>query len=129
MSDLTDRLRALSRMEHSDHTIGNEAADEIDRLSAENMRLKTSWSTMAKVGSETADLNDKLAAERDHAVEQAAKNADEVLALRERVAVLENALERITRHFTKAPSTLADTEMRGMAHRVLMARAALKGEA
>ena len=35
MDDLTQRLRALSRMEHSDHTIGDEAADEIERLRAE----------------------------------------------------------------------------------------------
>ena len=32
---------------------------------------------------EAADLIDKLRAERDHAVEQAAQNADEVLRLRE----------------------------------------------
>lgn len=29
MSDLIDRLRALSRMEHSDFSLGDEAADEI----------------------------------------------------------------------------------------------------
>ena len=44
---------------------------------------------------------------------------DENAALREQVRALREALEQITRHFTKAQSTLADTEMRGMAHRVL----------
>ena len=32
MSDLTNRLRALSRYEHSDYSIGKEAADVIDGL-------------------------------------------------------------------------------------------------
>jgi hypothetical protein len=81
MSDLTDRLREeycnclpaykdrgmVDPQCESCQTLPEriEAADEIDRLTAECERLKTSWSTMARVGSETADLNDKLAAERD----------------------------------------------------------------
>jgi|APSaa5957512535_1039671.scaffolds.fasta_scaffold06757_3 hypothetical protein len=32
MSSLIDRLSALARMEHSDFSIGDEAADEIRRL-------------------------------------------------------------------------------------------------
>lgn len=32
MTDLTKRLRALSRHEHDDLSIGDEAADEIERL-------------------------------------------------------------------------------------------------
>ena len=32
MSELIERLRALSRFEHSDCTIGDEAADEIEQL-------------------------------------------------------------------------------------------------
>lgn len=32
MSDLIQRLRALARCEHSDFSIGEEAADEIERL-------------------------------------------------------------------------------------------------
>jgi hypothetical protein len=32
MSDLIERLRALSRHEHDDLSIGSEAADEIERL-------------------------------------------------------------------------------------------------
>ncbi len=39
--DLEKRLRGLSRGEHSDHTIGEEAADELARLRAENARLHT----------------------------------------------------------------------------------------
>ena len=35
MIDLLDRLRALSRMEHSDFTIGDEAADELERMALE----------------------------------------------------------------------------------------------
>lgn len=34
MTDLTKRLRALSRHEHDDLSIGGEAADEIERLRA-----------------------------------------------------------------------------------------------
>ena len=34
MTDLISRLRALSRHEHDDLTIGDEAADEIERLRA-----------------------------------------------------------------------------------------------
>lgn len=32
MTDIVDRLRALSRCEHDDLSIGDEAADEIERL-------------------------------------------------------------------------------------------------
>lgn len=35
MTDLTKRLRALSRHKHDDLSIGDEAADEIERLRAE----------------------------------------------------------------------------------------------
>ena len=38
---LIHRLRALSRHEHSDTTIGDEAADEIERLQAEGDRQQT----------------------------------------------------------------------------------------
>ena len=34
MSDLVERLRALSRYEHSDFSVGNEAADTIESLQA-----------------------------------------------------------------------------------------------
>lgn len=34
MSDLIERLRALARSEHSDFSIGDESADEIERLTA-----------------------------------------------------------------------------------------------
>jgi hypothetical protein len=45
---------------------------------------------------EAADLIDKLRAELDYAVEQAARNADEVLALRERVTHLEQLVTDAT---------------------------------
>jgi len=35
MSDLTERLRGLSKFVHDDFTIGDEAADEIERLTRE----------------------------------------------------------------------------------------------
>lgn len=35
MSDLVQRLRALAKHEHDDLTIGDEAADELDRLTRE----------------------------------------------------------------------------------------------
>lgn len=38
MDDLIDRLRALSRHEHSDYSIGDEAATEIEALRAEVSR-------------------------------------------------------------------------------------------
>lgn len=41
----------------------DKAADAIEALAAECVRLKTSWSTMVQVSNQTADLNDKLAAE------------------------------------------------------------------
>jgi hypothetical protein len=60
MSDLTDRLRGLYVQKGTNYV--QEAADEIERLQVEY----------------------------DHAVEQAAKNADEVLALREQLALAES---------------------------------------
>lgn len=40
MTDLTDRARALSRHEHDDASIGDECADEIERLTAERDALR-----------------------------------------------------------------------------------------
>lgn len=40
MDDITVRLRALSRHEHDDLSIGDEAADYIAALRAENERLQ-----------------------------------------------------------------------------------------
>lgn len=53
-------------------------------LQAEIKRLKTSWSTMAKVAKQTADLNDSLALERDQAIAQSKVPAGEVVAWRYR---------------------------------------------
>lgn len=52
MSDtqcLRDLLRALSKFEHSDVSIGDDAADEIERLSRENaeLRKKLEWQPIA----------------------------------------------------------------------------------
>lgn len=40
MPDVVDQLRALSRCEHDDHSIGDEAAVEIERLRGEISYLK-----------------------------------------------------------------------------------------
>jgi len=42
------------------------------------------------IGDEAADEIERLQVEYDHAVEQAAKNADEVLALREQLALADS---------------------------------------
>lgn len=38
--DLVANLRSLSRYEHADLSIADEAADEIERLRAENVKLR-----------------------------------------------------------------------------------------
>jgi hypothetical protein len=40
---LVDRLRALSRYEHDDASIGDEAADEIEKLTAERDHNLNEW--------------------------------------------------------------------------------------
>jgi hypothetical protein len=40
MSDLTERLRALARHEHSDLSVADEAADEIERLRRELLGMR-----------------------------------------------------------------------------------------
>lgn len=48
--DLVQRLRALAKCEHSDNTIGDEAADEIERLRAELADMRSdrdSWRDQA----------------------------------------------------------------------------------
>lgn len=40
MSDLIRNLRDLASMAHSDISVADEAADEIERLNAENARLR-----------------------------------------------------------------------------------------
>ena len=47
--DLVRRLRALSRLEHSDFTIGDEAADEIVRLTSEVERLQQDMRDAIKI--------------------------------------------------------------------------------
>ena len=41
MTDLIQRLRALSRHQHSDMTVGDEAADEIERLTGARDALRS----------------------------------------------------------------------------------------
>ncbi len=73
MSDLTDRLRGLYVANGTNYV--QEAADEIDKLRV----------TVKMLQDDKAALKVKY----DHAVEQAAKNCDEVLALREQLALAE----------------------------------------
>ena len=61
-SDLIQRLRALARCEHSDLSIGDEAADEIERLATSEADL-TQLRTLAKEHPELA------ASIRDGAIE------------------------------------------------------------
>jgi hypothetical protein len=53
------------------------ARQAIAPYQAEIERLKTSWSTMAKVAKETADTNDRLASERDEAIAQSKRVSTE----------------------------------------------------
>ena len=46
---------------------------KLEALQAEVARLRTSWGTMAQVSTQTADLNDRLAAERDAALARLAE--------------------------------------------------------
>ena len=63
MTDIVDRLRAMSRYEHSDLSIGDEAADEIERLraytaaavAAERERRAALCNGVASVCAETSD--------------------------------------------------------------------------
>ena len=128
MSDLTDRFAMSMYASRADRDEAMLA--EIDRLTAENERLRTSWSTMARAGSETADLNGKLTAERDR--------------LRERVAVLERLVmdakhtlsqARIWNGMGWAYNPLHPVHYTQMRERlsnecdaIYVARAALKGE-
>ena len=84
MKTLTKRLRE-SAAPLSDPDLNDEAADELDRFRTSLVRLKMQLDQQREY--HAAELADVIS-ERDHAVEQAAKNADEVLRLRE-------ALEKI----------------------------------
>lgn len=46
MSDLITRLRALSRAQHSDLSIGDEAADELQALQAKLTRIEAAINTV-----------------------------------------------------------------------------------
>jgi hypothetical protein len=46
MDDLVQRLRALSRYAHDDKSIGDEAADELERLRAELGVLRASTTSV-----------------------------------------------------------------------------------
>lgn len=76
MSDLIERLRALSRADHSDFSIGNEAADEIERL------------TSSGVGYSQQTV-DALSSERDRL--RAALTAAMEVVQRERTRIAYNA--------------------------------------
>lgn len=74
MSDIAERLRALTRYEHDDVTIGDEAAAEIERLCAE---LESTAATRV--------LHDKY---KSASCDDVARRADECIALRVEVAAL-----------------------------------------
>ena len=83
MTTLIERLRVRNMM------LCDEAADELEQLQTSLVRLKMRLDQQREY--HAAELAD-VVAERDHAVEQAATNADEVLALRaERDALREDA--------------------------------------
>ena len=63
------------------------------------------------------DYSDACNAALLNSMDEATKNV--LLQQEHTIMALGDALEQITRHFTKTPSTLADTEMRCMAHRAL----------
>jgi phosphoglycerate dehydrogenase-like enzyme len=48
MDSLVQRLRALSRVEHDDFTIGEEAADELERLQRENAELHAEFTRVSE---------------------------------------------------------------------------------
>ena len=47
VSTLTERLREMAAFKHDDLSLGSEAADEIDRLTAENARLRAALEGIA----------------------------------------------------------------------------------
>ena len=90
MTDIVRRLRE-SAAPLSDPDLNDEAADELERFQTSLVRLKMQLDQQREY--HAAELADVMA-ERDHAVEQAAKNADKVLRLREQVAGLREDAER-----------------------------------
>lgn len=80
--DLIERLRALSRCEHSDYTIGDEAADELARLRAE---VAGSQDVMDDCDAEIERLGaevEELRTERRNILQSACEATDEVARLR-----------------------------------------------
>ncbi len=66
MDDLVQRLHALSRYTHDDRSIGDEAADEIERLTAERDSLSLAYKTSENdVFNLTQKVIPNLRAERD----------------------------------------------------------------
>lgn len=82
MNDLVYRLRALSACEHDDHSIGDEAAHEIDTLTAEIARLNE---YIGKEDSEAEELF-RLVGEYQKADNALSGEADQFFA--ERIAAL-----------------------------------------
>ena len=63
MAYLVDRLRAMSRNEHDDLSIGDEAADEIERLRAEVADHKAAFNKLNEMLAESLEDRDRLRAE------------------------------------------------------------------
>ncbi len=76
---------------------------------------------------EHSTTNDEL---RIQALQAALDQANLMLIEQREVMQLAlEALEQVTRHFTRTPSTLADTEARGKAHKTITALREVLGEA
>jgi hypothetical protein len=85
MSDLIERLRGLSKYQHSDYSIGDESADRIAELEAENARLKSAAETWHNRNRDNCQrLNDKIAAvgaERESAEQEVARLSAHIRAI------------------------------------------------
>lgn len=96
-TDLISRLRALSRCEHDDLSIGDEAADEIERLTAalavEKADAEDAWATaeatLKRDQGRIHKLEAALAAEKERA-----DGAGAMTSARERADMLMDALPK-----------------------------------
>lgn len=92
MDDLIERLHALSRYEHSDYSIGDEAATEIEALRAEVEQM----TNMARMQAARADATERGA--RHHKT-RAERLAETLREMREYVtAALQAEREAFTGH-------------------------------
>ena len=96
MRTLSERLRCFEHPNYEGEALMQEASDEIERLTRELANARAVDIHSCHAGCTRAGcVNARLTAERDAIEEQAAKNCDEVLRLRERVQRLEKSLHLI----------------------------------